>query len=50
MEAKNSVLKIPIDSKNPNKNIVPVSTSINEDGELVIGGCAVSKLIQKESY
>ena len=46
MEDKNSFLKIPVDFESPNKNIVPVSTSINDNGELIIGGCSIVDLIQ----
>ena len=30
----------------PNKNIVPITTSI-EDGNLCIGGCSIAELVKK---
>jgi len=46
MEDKNSFLKIPVDFESPNKNIVPVTTSVDDNGELRIGGCSIVDLIQ----
>ncbi len=47
MEEKNSFLKNTIDIKSPNKNIVPITTSINNDGKLSIGGCSIEDLVNK---
>ena len=41
MEEKKSFLKQKIDFKSPNKNIVPITTSIDKDGKLSVGGCSV---------
>ena len=38
MEQKQSFLKQKIDLESPNKNIVPITTSISEDGQLSVGG------------
>ena len=46
MEEK-SFLKEKIDLKSPNKNIVPISTSIDRNGKLTIGGCSIEGLIEK---
>ena len=47
MEEKNSFLKNTIDIESPNKNIVPITTSINNDGTLSIGGCSIEDLVKK---
>ena len=47
MEEKNSFLKEKIDLKSPNKNIVPITTSIENDGKLAIGGCSIEELVKK---
>ena len=47
MEEKNSFLKNTIDIESPNKNIVPITTSINNDGKLSIGGCSIEDLVNK---
>ena len=47
MAEKNSFLKEKIDLKSPNKNIVPITTSIGEDGKLSIGGCSIEELVKK---
>ena len=47
MEEKKSFLKLKIDFKSPNKNIVPVTTSIGKDGKLSIGGCSIEELVKK---
>ena len=47
MEDKKSFLKENIDLKSPNKNIVPITTSIENDGKLAIGGCSIEKLVEK---
>ena len=46
MEGK-KFLKEKIDYKSPNKNIVPISTSIGSDGKLSIGGCSIEELVKK---
>jgi len=47
MEEKKSFLKEKIDIKSPNKNIVPITTSIGSDGKLSVGGCSIEELVKK---
>ena len=47
MEKKESFLSQKIDLKSPNKNIVPITTSIGNDGKLSIGGCSIEELVKK---
>ena len=47
MEEKKSFLKQKIDLKSPNRNIVPVTTSIGSDGKLSVGGCSIEELVKK---
>jgi len=47
MEEKESFLSQKIDLKSPNKNIVPITTSIGNDGKLSIGGCSIEELVKK---
>jgi len=47
MEEKKSFLKLNIDLESPNKNIVPVTTSIGSDGKLSVGGCSIEELVKK---
>ena len=47
MEEKKSFLKQKIDFSSPNKNIVPITTSIGGDGKLSIGGCSIEELVKK---
>ena len=47
MEEKKSFLKQKIDLESPNRNVVPVTTSIGSDGKLTIGGCSIEELINK---
>ena len=47
MEEKQSFLKQKIDLESPNKNIVPITTSIGEDGKLSVGGCSIEELVKK---
>ena len=47
MEEKNSFLKQKIDFNSPNRNIVPITTSIDRNGKLSIGGCSIEELIEK---
>ena len=47
MEEKNSFLNNNIDTNSPNKNIVPLTTSIDSDGNLSIGGCSIEDLVKK---
>ncbi len=47
MEEKKSFLSEKIDVKSPNKNIVPISTSIGSDGKLSVGGCSIEELVKK---
>ena len=46
MEEK-SFLKQKIDKESPNRNIVPVTTSIEVDGKLSVGGCSIEELVNK---
>ena len=41
MEEKKSFLNQKIDLESPNKNIVPITTSVENDGKLSIGGCSI---------
>ena len=36
-----------INLDSPNKNIVPITTSIGTDGKLSIGGCSIEELVKK---
>ncbi len=47
MEEKNYFLKQKIDLNSPNKNIVPISTSVGSDGKLLVGGCSIEELVEK---
>ncbi len=47
MEEKKFFLKQKIDFESPNKNIVPITTSIGSDGKLSIGGCSIEELVKK---
>ncbi len=47
MEENKSFLTQEIDLKSPNRNIVPITTSIGNDGKLYIGGCSIEELIKK---
>ena len=47
MEEKKSFLKQKIDVNSPNKNIVPITTSIESDGKLSIGGCSIEELVKR---
>ncbi len=47
MEEKKSFLIEKIDIKSPNKNIVPITSSIGSDGKLSIGGCSIEELVNK---
>ena len=47
MEEKQSFLKQKIDFTSPNKNIVPLTTSIGDDGKLSVGGCSIEDLVKK---
>ena len=47
MQEKESFLKQKIDLESPNKNIVPITTSIGADGELTVGGCSIEELVRK---
>ena len=44
---KKSFLKQKIDLESPNKNIVPITTSIGSDGKLSVGGCSIEELVKK---
>ena len=47
MEEKKSFLNQKIDLDSPNKNIVPITTSVGNDGKLSIGGCSIEELVKK---
>ena len=47
MEEKTSFLSNKIDFDNPNRNIVPISTSIDDEGKLSVGGCSLEDLVEK---
>ena len=47
MEEKQSFLKYKIDLESPNKNIVPITTTIGGDGKLSVGGCSIEELVKK---
>ena len=47
MEEKNSFLKNKIDLNSPNKNIVPITTLVDNEGKLSIGGCSIEELVKK---
>ena len=36
-----------VDINSPNRNIAPISTEINENKKLVVGGCQLSDLAKK---
>ena len=47
MSEQKSFLRQEIDFESPNKNIVPITTSIGSDGKLLIGGCSIEELVKK---
>ena len=47
MEENKSFLNQKIDLDSPNKNIVPITTSVENDGKLSIGGCSIEELVKK---
>ena len=47
MEEKKSFLKQEIDLESPNRNIIPVTTSIGSNGKLSVGGCSIEELVKK---
>ena len=47
MEEKNHFLKNEIHFNDPNKNIVPLTTIIDKDENLSIGGCSINDLIDR---
>ena len=47
MKVKQPFLKQKIDLESPNKNIVPITTSVENDGKLSIGGCSIEELVKK---
>ena len=47
MKDKISFLKNKIDLISPNKNIVPISTTIDSYEKLNIGGCSIEDLVKK---
>ncbi len=47
MEKKISFLKNKIDLHSPNKNIVPITTTIDSTKQLNIGGCSIEDLVKK---
>jgi len=47
MKGKGSFLQNKIYQDSPNKNIVPITTSIDPNGKLSIGGCSIEDLVKK---
>ncbi len=47
MNEKTSFLKNKIDFNSPNKNIIPVTTEIDANDTLSIGGCSIQDLVKK---
>ena len=47
MKEKISFLKSKIDLNSPNKNIVPLTTTIETNQKLYIGGCSIEDLVRK---
>ena len=47
MNVKTSFLKNKINEDSPNKNIVPVTTTINSENKLFIGECSLEDLVSK---
>ena len=47
MEEKQSFLKQKIDLESPNRNIMPITTSIEANGKLSVGGCSIEELVKK---
>ena len=47
MEVNSSFLKNRIFFESPNKNIVPISTTIDENGNLSIANCSINNLIER---
>ena len=47
MKEKTSFLKNKIDLVSPNKNIVPLTTTIDSNEKLNIGGCSIEELVRK---
>ena len=47
MNVKTPFLKNKIDANSPNKNIVPITTTIDSDNKLIIGGCSLEDLVRK---
>ena len=47
MTEKTSFLRNNIDFESPNKNIVPVTTTIDSYGNLSIGGCSIPELVKR---
>ena len=41
------ILSETINFESPNKNIVPITTSLDNEGKLFIGGCSIEKLVEK---
>ena len=47
MKEKPSFLKNKIYLDSPNKNIVPITTTIDKNGKLFIGGCSIDELVKR---
>ncbi len=47
MEETLSFLEKDINFESPNKNIVPITTSLDNEGKLSIGGCSIESLVKK---
>ena len=47
MEVNSSFLKNKIFFDSPNKNIVPISTKIDKNGNLSIANCSINNLVER---
>ena len=47
MTEENSFLNYKIDFNSPNKNIIPISTKVDQNGKLTIGECSIEDLVEK---
>ncbi len=47
MKETSSFLKNSINVNSPNKNIVPITTSLDKNGNLMVGGCSIEELVKK---
>ena len=47
MKETSSFLENSINVNSPNKNIVPITTSLDKNGNLMVGGCSIEELVKK---